>query len=103
MPEDEHEDAESDWLLEPPEPGEVQVNIAIGPDVELSPEAREALETLMSSLQESEVSGFASLGEADLGSKCPTYRICKSYGWCQPLTTAPCLVYTRCRIGGFAE
>lgn len=103
MSEDERDDAESDWLLEPPESGEIHVNIAIGSEVELSPEALGAIETLMGSLQESEVSGFAlGLGDDDFAAACSTYRICNPYGACQPLTRKPCYSYVHCRIGSVA-
>ena len=64
--------AETGWLLQPPGPGEVQVNIEIGYNVELSPEARAALETLMHGLEEEEVAGFA----FSLDAACGSYRIC---------------------------
>jgi hypothetical protein len=89
------DESETGWLLEPPGPGEVHVNIMLGSDVELSSEARAALETLMSTLEESEVSGFA----LDLSAKCPGLRTCSPYGKCTPLTSAPtCMRYVHCRI-----
>jgi hypothetical protein len=99
MPDEADNRDDSGWLLEPPGPGEVQVRIEIGEGVELSPEARAALETLMNGLEEEEVAGFA----FSLDAACSTYRICNPYGKCQPLTKSPtCLVFTHCRIADLA-
>jgi hypothetical protein len=102
MPEDERDEEDTGWLLEPPDSGQVHVSIAIGSDVELSPEATAALERFMSTLQEAEVSGFDfSLG-ADAAAGCKGYRICNPYGVCQPVVRKPCLSYVHCRIAGIA-
>jgi hypothetical protein len=99
VPDDADDRAETGWLLEPPGPGEVQVNIEIGSNVELSPEARAALETLMHGLEEEEVAGFA----FSLDAACGSYRICSPYKNCQPLTKSPtCFSFTHCRIAGIA-
>lgn len=115
MPDDVHNDEESTWLLEPPSSGEVHVSIAIGAEVELSADAMAALETLMSRLQESELSGFAEFPGGGSGqpvggpesvaartTPCRPYRICNPYRSCQPLETFPCFSYVHCRIAGLA-
>ena len=92
MPDDPHDEFESRWLLEPPAPGTVHIKVAVGSEVELSPEARAALETLMSSLEESEVSGFVM-------SSCGVHETCApAYGRCQPFEAYPCMWYTQCHI-----
>jgi hypothetical protein len=114
LSDDVHNDEGSDWLLEPPSSGEVHVSIAVGTDVELSPDAMAALETLMSRLQESELSGFAQYPGGSTGqpgepesvaartSPCRPYRICNPYRSCQPLESFPCFSYVHCRIAGLA-
>jgi hypothetical protein len=97
MPEETGDQPESSWLLEPPGQGEVHVEIGLGSDTELSPEARSALERLLGSLEESEqaeVAGFACV----IG-PCSDYRICKSFGRCMPRETGTCLAWFHCRIG----
>lgn len=97
MAEGEGDQPESGWLLEPPGPDEVHVEIGLGSEVELSPEALAALERLMSSLEtaeEAEVAGFA----CGIG-PCSNYRICTGYGRCRPLETGSCFAFTHCRIG----
>ena len=47
------------WLLQPPEPGHLQIYIRAGEGTELTDEQRDALETLMGTLYDSEVAGFA--------------------------------------------
>ena len=66
MPDDADNRTETGWLLEPPGPGEVQVNIEIGSNVELSPEARATLETLMHGLEEEEGRGLRVLARRRL-------------------------------------
>lgn len=95
---DEPDDIGAEWLMEPPAPGEVQVYVKAGEGVELSPEARRALETLMMELQRSEVEGFE-------GPDCPGYWDCYPYSCtlkkCTPLYRRPCLVDTGCKIAEF--
>jgi hypothetical protein len=99
MPEGAGGTPESEWLLEPAGPGEAQVEIGIGSEVELSPEALAALERLMASIEgeeEDEVAGFAIPVP---GQPCQTYRICNPFGNWQPRETSQCLAYVHCRIG----
>ena len=88
----------SEWLLEPPEPGEIKINIAIGDDVELSPETRQELESLMRTIDEAEVAGFA----AGTDSGCPSLDDCSWYSCslrrCVPLTRAPCAWNVECKV-----
>ena len=104
MAEETPDESESRWLLEPPGPGETHINVAIGSDVELSPEARATLETLISSLEGSEVSGYMLAdGLADFSATCPAERRCAPYGRCRVLTKDPnCYTFTHCKIGGIA-
>lgn len=83
------------WLLEPPGPREVHLYVESGEGVEVSPEIRQALETLVRELQGSEVEGFAA--------SCPDLSKCRNYectlGPCQPQTRQPyCLWHEKCRI-----
>ena len=96
MPEETGDQPESRWLLQPPGRGEVHVEVGVGSDVELSPEARGALERLLCSIEsseEAEVAGFACV----IG-PCPDYKICKSFGHCLPRETGTCLAWVHCRI-----
>lgn len=85
------------WLLEPPDPGEVQFRISIGSDVELSPAARDALETLLDELRGDEVAGFA------LGINCTDFmKTCDPFTCsltnCQPMVSRPCLADIDCHV-----
>ena len=87
-------DGEPTWLLEPPGAGEVELHIATGDDVELSPEAREALDRLIEAIQGHEVTGF--------GTPCTFNFDCYPYSCnldnCQPLYKKPCKSNLGCRI-----
>jgi hypothetical protein len=97
MPEERPDSDEPGWLLEPPSPGEVHMNVAIGSEVELSPEARRALETLMSHLQDDEVMGFLPpCGGLDA---CSNYKC--ELGKCLPLRKYPCAMDVNCKVGQF--
>lgn len=83
------------WLLEPPAPGQIHVHIEVGSDVDLSPEARAAIEKIMEQIQDDEVTGFAQ--------KCGSLNACTGYycqlGKCTPLEKWPtCLAYVHCAI-----
>jgi hypothetical protein len=88
------------WLLKPPGEQEVQVRIAIGPGIEVTPEIRDALEQLLSALQDSEVEGYRKCNP-----KCPSLNDCTDYGCarlynCTPLVATPlCAVDMQCFIG----
>jgi hypothetical protein len=88
---------ESQWLLEPPGSGDINFRISVGADVELSPAAREAIETLLSELQGDEVSGFSQ------NINCPSFLdTCDPFTCsltnCQPMTSRPCLADTDCHV-----
>jgi hypothetical protein len=87
------------WLMEPPGAGELQFYVRAGEGVELSPEARQALETLVNELQRSEIEGF----EVPTGPECPSYWDCYPYSCtlknCLPQYRNPCLVDAGCKIG----
>ena len=85
---------QGDWVIPPPEPGTVAFAFRAGPDVELSPAAIGALETLAQELVDHDVSGF------QRGSGCGgVFESCND-GKCRPMTNGPCLWYTSCRIVG---
>lgn len=98
MPEENQEPDDPTWLLQPPQAGEIHLHIAVGDEVELSPEARSALETLTNHLQDAEVMGFAQ--------PCGSLDACGGYvcrlGKCLPLTKQPnCVAYTNCKVADF--
>ena len=65
------------WLLEPPGPGEVQLQVRIGDGVELDESQRAAIETLVSCFYESEVAGYASSAEPCTPEYCrPKHQQC---------------------------
>ena len=87
----------SRWLAEPPAAGEVRFLFEAGEDVELTPEAREALDALVTALQGAEVEGFAMQKCPALGN-CPSFS-CGSYYGCRPVTRGPCAWLVLCTIG----
>ena len=91
------------WLLQPVAATEVRLSIAVGDDVELSEEARAAIETLLRELhgEDAEVSGFAFAKTCTTDtSSCSFYR-CGSFGKCQPESRFPCLADYSCKIASF--
>jgi hypothetical protein len=50
------------WLLEPAAPGEVKFNIEFGPETEIAPEVREAVERLVEALHVDDVGGYVMPG-----------------------------------------
>ena len=87
-----------EWLLEPPAPNEVHFHFATGDDVELTPEARAAIETLLSELTSSEVEGFRfGIWDCDALSKPCAPDSC-TLGQCTPYSVSGCLVHSHCRI-----
>jgi hypothetical protein len=81
------------WLAEPLATDEARIHVDIGESVEVSPELREALDTLVSELYASEVEGFAVAARGD----CDPWYEC----WlrkCQPHYSTPCFVDTYCKI-----
>ncbi len=68
MTDDESQVARSDWLIEPPDAGEVRVVVELGEGAELTPGVQASLEELMRQLNEAEVEGFAfNTGFANIG------------------------------------
>jgi len=57
---------DSTWVVQPPEPRQLQIYIAVGDGVELDEEQRAALEALVRAFEERDVEGFA------FGADCPT-------------------------------
>lgn len=91
------------WLIEPPGPKEVVFRLEVGHEVELSDEARHAIDVLVNEFYGDEVSGFVfnagfiggcwiDVGKCDPYSKCTKAR-------CAPVITSPCAVNQSCRIG----
>jgi len=78
-------------MVEPPKSGEIHFHLAIGDGVELSTEARDAIESLLSQLNldesvDSEVSAFGKT------KPCPNNK-------CTPYTSVPnCWVLVNCAI-----
>lgn len=87
--------ADMRWLLAPPEPGEVRFHVEVGEDVELSTEARQALEVLLDEFSGDEVGGFAYSADECNAMKCTLNN-------CQPLTNFPCAMNWKCRIADFS-
>ena len=52
----------SEWLVAPPAAGEIRLTVELGEGAQLSPEATEALERLVSEIEDAEVSGFMMTG-----------------------------------------
>jgi hypothetical protein len=65
-------EGERRWVVEPPEPGEVALHIAIGEGVKLTPEQEAAVGELLRSLEavDSEVTGHALAGKCTKQSTC---------------------------------
>jgi hypothetical protein len=79
------------WIVGPPGPGEVNIQIAVDSAAKLSPELRQALEKLVQSLQHDEVEAYRA---------CTTKTtVCKADGACQPKIISPCVSFETCRIG----
>jgi hypothetical protein len=91
------DEQDGQWLATPAGAGEVVLEISIGEDVELSDEARRAIETLISEFAEDEVTGHA-------WNTCPAKAVqdCQPYdctlGRCKPETNRRCLADWRCKI-----
>ena len=68
---------ERQWIVEPPEPGEVSVHLAFGEGVQLTKEQETAVGALLRSLEavDAEVTGLA---------KCPKQAVCDSLT-CDPV------------------
>src|SRR5438046_3710974 len=72
---------EARWL-EPPEPGEARIHIAVDEAAELTPQVRQALDALARALETEEVQGSAR-PSARPGTRCPTESICAPQS-CKP-------------------
>jgi hypothetical protein len=93
---DEADSADRSWLLEPLGPNEVRIHVDAGEGVEVSEEARAALDTLLDELYSGEVEGFATFP------RCPSLKQCSGYncelGKCRPLESYPCFANVNCII-----
>jgi hypothetical protein len=87
---------ERQWLLEPPAAGEVHLHVELGEGAELDEPQRNAVETLITSLYGSEVSGFA-FGDCTVNPPG-----CSPLRSCGPEYTSPCRIHecylTDCKI-----
>jgi hypothetical protein len=77
------------WLVEPG-PGEAQIHLALGDGAVVTPALRAAVEALAGALQRDEVQGYAR--------PCKEKQMCVPFGKCAPELSAPCAVFTTCRI-----
>ena len=73
-------EGERRWVVEPPEPGEVALHIAVGEGVKLTPEQEAAVGELLRTLEavDAEVTGHAS-------GKCPKLSTCTKLT-CDPVS-----------------
>jgi hypothetical protein len=88
------------WLLEPPAPGTLHLDIAVGEGTELTPEIRAALDNLISALSHTDVAGYSDTCYP----KCLDLADCTNYGCrrlnnCNPLVSSPCVAEVTCYIG----
>jgi hypothetical protein len=82
------------WIVGPPAPGEVNIQIAVDSRAQLTPELHQALEKLVLALQQDEVEGYRR------PEPCPDkVVVCKPQGTCLPKITSPCATFQTCRIG----
>jgi hypothetical protein len=88
------------WLLEPLGSNDVIIHVDVGEGVEISEEARAALDTLVQELHSSEVEGFAIFPTCPSLSRCGYYSC--TLGKCNPLMRNPCLADQKCWIAGIA-
>jgi hypothetical protein len=95
---DEPTENDRPWLQEPLGPTDWRVRVEVGEGVELSPEIRDALDTLLQELNTVDVEGFAV--------SCPDLSACKQYN-CEPLGKCtvqwrrPCYWDEGCKIATF--
>ena len=101
MPEETGDQPESSWLLEPPGRGEVHVEVGLGSDTELSPEARSALERLLGSLEESEQAEVA--GFACVSGRAPTTGSARASGGACPGRRGPAWRGSTAASGSWSE
>lgn len=93
--EEERQPDDEDWLLQPPPTGHIKLEIATGSAVELTEEARSALDVLINHLQSDEVTGFY------ITEPCGGLYDCGKYGCSLGdclLSSRPCRANVRCII-----
>jgi hypothetical protein len=90
------EESDRSWLVKPLGREELRVHVDIGEDVEVSEEARAALDVLLEELYADEVAGFATWCP-DLSACSPRYE-CLPLGKCS-LSKNPCFADVWCWIG----
>jgi hypothetical protein len=84
------------WLLEPPAPGAIKLYIAVGEGTELTPEARDAIETLTRMLEEQDTQGFAAGPRLTAAGSCSIN--CLILARCNPEYQTPCAMKDVCNI-----
>jgi hypothetical protein len=90
----------SSWLVEPPGPGEVHFEIALGEGLTMTEETQQAIEALLKQILGGETEGYA----AGCYPKCADLKNCgvlecTSLNNCKPLKQQPCLALMSCTIG----
>jgi hypothetical protein len=90
---------EGQWIIEPPEPNEVQLQIVIGEGIEVTDEARRALDALLTVLHTGDVAGY----KGSCYPRCPDLETCGlacyPYHNCTVLKSQPtCVINMNCRI-----
>src|SRR4051794_22151275 len=100
MTDDENVSDDVRWLLEPLESDEIRFRLRLGSEVELSPAARDAVETLLTELNEAEVTGYTN-NCPGLWDNCNPLKC--SLTNCQPLVSQPCAIDQDCRVTSFGR
>lgn len=90
---------DSGWVVEPA--SEVQIEIAVGEDAELTPEVREALDSLLRVLESEQGEQEVEAYRRRCPSQCaaPAYATCNPKGSCAPQVTMPCFKRDICNVG----
>jgi hypothetical protein len=85
------------WLIEPPGPQEMHLQITSGAEVEMTPEIQEAFERLLAALSTTdEVQGYACAGYTK-GCTADNFA-CAPRGKCTWEVQQPCFIDYQCKI-----
>jgi hypothetical protein len=91
------DESEGEWVATPVGADDFVLQISVGQNVELSDEARHAIEKLIGDLEGAEVTGHAaSSGCLFLSGSCGKYSC--ELGKCQPESRRPCAMDYKCKI-----
>jgi hypothetical protein len=93
------ESTDRSWLVEPIGAKEIRIHVDVGEGVQLSDDARAAIDTLLDEMTGDEVSGYmnATFPKCTDLNKCSSF-ICGLLNGCG-LTRGPCFANVRCIIG----